>query len=82
MIERGLLSGLFMRHFGSAGRDGDQTANGPLYKVEMARLHEMLGVFDKAASASTRRNGGKVPNTFDTDQDSGAPRSEQATAVS
>lgn len=48
----------------------------------MARLHEMLGVFDKAASASTRRNGGKVPNTFDTDQNSGAPRSEQATAAS
>ncbi|WP_377697206.1 DUF3141 domain-containing protein [Paracoccus niistensis] len=58
------------------------TASGPLDKVEMARLHEMQGVFDKSASASMRRNGGKTPNAFGTTQDSGAPRSEQETTVS
>ena len=58
------------------------TASDPLDKVEMARLHEMQGVFDKGASASMRRDGGKTPNAFDTTQDSGAPRSEQETTVS
>lgn len=57
------------------------TASGPLDEAETARLREMQALFDKAASAGSRRNVGKAPNATGTAQGSGAPRTERKATV-